>query len=181
MKRNKIIIFILSLLIVLCLAVGIYFLYYINDSNTVRLIGTICIALILLVWLFYEYRYRTKGGRLPYFDTPEQQISRFVLINTDNNSEKEWHVSNNSSFLIGKGNEVDIELGDTQYCDYISAQHAVLNCCKGYWYIEDLSSKNGVGIKRAGEEYSLRLKPEILYKINVGDIIYISKAKIIAM
>jgi pSer/pThr/pTyr-binding forkhead associated (FHA) protein len=83
--------------------------------------------------------------------------------------------------LVGKGtaaNTVDIELGDTQYCEFVSNEHAVLNHIDGIWYVEDLGSLNGVGLKKRSGEYTLRLKPEVAYKIDEGDIIYISKAKI---
>ncbi len=183
-KLIPVITFILTVLIILCLAVCVYFLYFVNDSLPVKIVGTVAVALLVLVWILLEYRYGTRQKKTGYRELPEEPITRFVLMNTEGGREKEWHVAGNKSFLIGKSTvkkEVDIELGDTQYCEYISNEHAVLNYADGYWYIEDLGSKNGVGIRKQGEEYALRLKPEVLYKVAVGDIIYISKAKIIAM
>lgn len=109
-------------------------------------------------------------------------VKCFVLIAQNGEMEKEWHCEGVRSFLIGKGNilsDGDIDLSDSYYTDYISPAHAVLNYSQGYWYIEDLNSKNGVGIKKRGEEYALRLKPMTSYKIEQGDIIYISKAKLL--
>jgi len=111
-------------------------------------------------------------------------ISCFVLLSTEGGFEKEWHVPGATSFLIGKGtvsNEVDMELGDTHFCEYISTEHAVLNFIAGCWYIEDLDSLNGVGIRKKGEEFALRLKPGVPQKVDIGDVIYISKAKIMVM
>jgi len=174
----------LIVLIILCLAVCIYFLYFVNTSDEIRISGTVAITVLVVVWLLLEYRYITRNKKALYTEASEEEITRFVLINTDGGREKEWHVSGSNSFLIGKGvggDAVDIDLGDTQNCDYVSPEHAVLNFAGGFWYIEDLDSKNGVGIKRQGEEYALRLNPNVLYKISVGDIIYISKVKIVAM
>lgn len=113
----------------------------------------------------------------------ESTIRKYVLITRDGETEKEWSCKGVNSFLIGKGTisqSVDIDLSDTYYAQYISNEHAVLNFHDGYWYIEDLNSANGVGLKKRGEEYSLRLKPLTSYKIDEGDIIYISKVKILA-
>jgi len=49
----------------------------------------------------------------------------------------------------------------------------------GTWYLEDLGSVNGVGLRKKGEEYTLRLKPLTSYKIDEGDAIHISKARIL--
>jgi len=110
-------------------------------------------------------------------------ITRLILMSPDGDREKEWHSEGVTSFLIGKGTvnqTVDIELGDTHYADYIANEHAVLNQVNGIWYIEDLgNSINGVGIRKRGEEYALRLKPSVSYKVDEGDILYISKAKIL--
>lgn len=109
-------------------------------------------------------------------------VKRFILITQNGEQEKEWHCEGVRSFLIGKStanHTVDMDLSDSYYMDYISPAHAVLNYSQGYWYIEDLNSKNGVGIKKRGEEYALRLKPMTSYKVEQGDIIYISKVKLL--
>ena len=112
----------------------------------------------------------------------DSSVKRLILMSPDGEREKEWHCEGMTSFLIGKGRidkNVDIELGDTHFKDYISSEHAVLNQLDGTWYVEDLGSVNGVGIRKKGEEYTLRLKPSVAYKISEGDILYISKAKIL--
>ena len=158
------------------LAVCIYFLYFINQDITIRAVGTTVIILLFLLWFYYE-RKNTQQQNVLY----QSNIKKFVLITRDGEKEKEWHCEGVKSFLIGKStinSEVDIDLTDTYYAEYISPNHAVLNYAEGYWYIEDLNSKNGVGIKKRGEEYALRLKPMTSYKVDEGDIIYISKAKL---
>lgn len=158
------------------LAVCIYFLYFINKDIEIRAVGTAVIILLLVLWFYYERRNIQKQNVLY-----QSNIKKFVLITRDGEKEKEWYCEGVNSFLIGKStidHEVDIDLADTYYAEYISPNHAVLNYAEGYWYIEDLNSKNGVGIKKRGEEYALRLKPMTSYKIDEGDMIYISKAKL---
>ncbi len=158
------------------LAVCIYFLYFINKDIEIRAVGTAVIILLLILWFYYERRSTQKQNVLY-----QSNIKKFVLITRDGEKEKEWYCEGVNSFLIGKSTidyEVDIDLADTYYAEYISPNHAVLNYAEGYWYIEDLNSKNGVGIKKRGEEYALRLKPMTSYKIDEGDMIYISKAKL---
>ncbi|MCL2593205.1 MAG: FHA domain-containing protein [Defluviitaleaceae bacterium] len=152
-------------------------MYFINEDLSLRIIGTIALFAISFSWLFIEYKRSKKNQKIE-----DLSIKRFILITRDGEREKEWYAEGSTSFLIGKGTpakEVDIELGDTHYNAFISNEHAVLNYSDGFWYIEDLNSFNGVGVKKRGEEYALRLKPNVSYKIDEGDIIYISKAKIL--
>ncbi len=173
-KRNLYYIIVIALLFLL--AICIYFLYFINQDITIRAVGTTAMILLFILWFYYE-RKNTKQQNTLY----QSNIKKFVLITRDGEKEKEWYCQGVNSFLIGKittNNEVDIDLSDTYYAEYISPNHAVMNYAEGYWYIEDLNSKNGVGIKKRGEEYALRLKPMTSYKIDEGDVIYISKAKL---
>ena len=179
-KLEQILSYIATVLAIICLSALIFFLYFVNTDMYIRVVGTIAALLIVVIWLLFEYR-RTRPMRVINMDY-ESSIKRFVLMTRDGDKEKEWHCEGVSSFLIGKSTiagEVDMELGDTHYCEFISNEHAVLNYSDGHWYIEDLDSRNGVGIKKRGEEYALRLKPLTSYKIDEGDIIYISKAKIL--
>ena len=162
-------------------SVSIYILFFVVESTLVQVIGTVGLVVLIVAWLYFEYYLRTKNRKVRV--TEDAPIKRFILMSPDGNREKEWHCEGMASFLIGKGmvnKNVDIELGDTHYADYITNEHAVLNCVEGVWYIEDLgNSINGVGIRKRGDEYTLRLKPSVSYKVDEGDIIYISKAKIL--
>jgi len=142
-------------------------------------------VLLLIGWLVIEYlHYKNSASFLRKRNNSqvsEIPITKFTLLGLEGGSDKEWHITGTTSFLIGKATanrDVDIELGDIHHADYVSNEHAILNLSMGYWYIEDLESKHGVGIRRKGAEYSFRLKPYEPYKIDVGDIIYISKIKI---
>ena len=147
------------------------------------IIGLAVLAILLFAWLFVEYRFRWSKPLMTH-NQPSEIVTSFALLSLDGEREQEWYAQGVSSFLIGKGSanrDVDIELGDTHHSEYISSEHAVLNFSLGYWYIEDLDSKHGVGVKKKGAEYAFRLKPSIPYKIEVGDTIYISKVKIIVL
>ena len=176
----KIISYILTALAILVVSIAIYILYFVIYDVETRILGTIGLVVVVAIWLWFEYYFRVKRRRVK--NTSDAPIRRLILMSPDGEREKEWHCEGVTSFLIGKGTvtrNVDIELGDTHYCDYISNEHAVLNQIEGTWYIEDLGSVNGVGIRKRGEEYTLRLKPLVSYKVDEGDILYISKAKIL--
>ena len=150
----------------------LYFLYFVNSNLKIQIIGAIGVAIVLFIWLFICQNMKNTGP----------PIKKIVLITTNDEKQQEWLCKNVRSFLIGKGtasSEVDIDLGNTKYSEYINNEHAVLNYSNGFWYIEDLNSQNGVGIKKYGEEYALKLKPKVAYKIDKGDVIYISKTKIL--
>lgn len=182
-RLHKIISNILTLVIILGSLSIIFFLYFVNKGALLRYTGTLILAALLAVWILFEFRWAQKSKEQAYSEY-ESPIKRFVLIAGGGEREKEWYCEGAKSFLIGKstaGREVDMELGDTEYSEYIADEHAALNYADGFWYIEDLDSLNGVGIKKRDEEFALRIKPGTPYKIDEGDIIYISKAKILAM
>jgi hypothetical protein len=172
---------VITILVIICF-VALVILLSLLDNTTFRMIGIAILALLLLGWLVIEYRhYKNSTFIFKRRNNSNDSITKLVLLGLEGGSDKEWHTPNATSFLIGKGTanrEVDIELGDIHHCDYVSNEHAILNLSMGIWYIEDLGSKHGVGIRRKGAEYSFRLKPFTPYKIDVGDIIYISKIKI---
>jgi hypothetical protein len=175
--KYRILKYVMTVLILFTVSTLIYFLHFINQDTSIKLVGTITTLIIVVTWLFFEFK--VSDVKQEIYVSP---IRRIVLITRDGEREKEWHVEGMKSMLIGKGtinSEVDIELGDTHYAEYISNEHSVLNYTGGFWYIEDLESTNGLGIKKKGEEYTLKVKPLTPYKIDEGDIIYISKAKLL--
>lgn len=178
-KVKEIIFRIFIIFLLLLFSICIYYLYFINQNTTIKILGTGVLLLFFIVIIVLKKREPIKE----VYKQKESTIRKYVLITRDGETEKEWSCKGVNSFLIGKGTVsqgVDIDLSDTYYAQYVSNEHAVLNFSDGYWYIEDLNSSNGVGLKKRGEEYSLRLKPLTSYKIDEGDIIYISKVKILA-
>lgn len=118
------------------------------------------------------------------FKKPQRStITKLILLNSDGEQDKEWAVYAAVSLLIGKSTRtksVDIDLGDSRYEAFIAQSHAVINRVKDDWYIEDLNTVNGVGLKKSGDDINFRIQPGKAYKIDVGDIIYISKVRLLA-
>lgn len=110
-------------------------------------------------------------------------VQRLVLINGDGERDKEWVVAEGTSLLIGRntpGHYVDIDLSGNRYEAFVAKSHAVLNRVGVDWYVEDLDTVNGVGIKKSGTDYNYRIQPHKPYKIDIGDIIYIAKLRLLA-
>jgi len=172
----------LTALVIVCFLVLVFLLWLLNDM-TFMIIGIVVLAMLLFAWLFVEYRFRGNKS-ITVHNQPPEVVTSFALLSLDGEREQEWYAQGVNAFLIGKGSanrDVDIELGDTHHSEYISSEHAVLNFSLGYWYIEDLDSKHGVGVKKKGAEYTFRLKPSVPYKIEIGDTIFISKVKILVL
>ncbi|MBC2167688.1 FHA domain-containing protein [Listeria booriae] len=112
---------------------------------------------------------------------PRKRISNvkvIALLDADGEILKEWHISGKSGLLIGKSyknDAVDIDLADTDYAVLVAHEHAVLNFVEGQWYIEDLGSRNGTGIKSKQASKIKRLAEKETYQIQSGDRIYIAK------
>jgi pSer/pThr/pTyr-binding forkhead associated (FHA) protein len=67
-----------------------------------------------------------------------------------------------------------------EYASLISKQHAVLNHASGIWYLEDLDSRNGVGIKKQGTGGTKQLlENENPHKVDSGDMIYIANTRLL--
>lgn len=178
---KQILSFILTITIILLLAIFLFFIFFINKDFTIRIIGTIAVLLVVAIWFLFEYENRKARVKVVPQKIQKSGINKIVLITRDGEREQEWDCNGTTSFLIGKSTtlkEADIDLTGIMFSEYVSNEHAVLNCSDGYWYIEDLGSLNGVGLKKKDEEYALKLKPLTSYKLDEGDIIYISKIKL---
>ena len=66
-----------------------------------------------------------------------------------------------NSLVIGKKNkeeDIDIDLSDTYFSGTVSDIHAILNYVDGFWYIEDMQSKNGTQINGCLENKLYNIK-----------------------
>lgn len=112
----------------------------------------------------------------------EKGITKVLLLNEENKTINEWDILGKISVVIGKGTKlqpVDIDLNNSIYSPLIDDTHAVLNYAEGSWYVEDLSIDKGVSIQKVenNERYNIvKGSPCTLQK---GDIIYISKVKLL--
>ena len=87
-----------------------------------------------------------------------------------------WELYGRTSAIIGKDvgeNAVDIDLSKNPYAALIDVEHAVMNYADGSWYIEDLDSRNGISIKKFGQEKIYRLSSLQPCKLDFGDVLII--------
>jgi hypothetical protein len=112
----------------------------------------------------------------------ESNISGIELVNEDNEIIRTWDIGEKISFLIGK-NTIDehvfIDLNSSIYSTLIENNHAVLNYAAGKWYIEDLSSRSGVSIQKIDDNKKYRIVKDTPCELKKGDIIFISKVKLL--
>ncbi len=167
----------IKIVVLIGLVFFIYFLCFINTDRDIRIVGLVISALIIAItgYIFWIENKKYEIIR------EQSNITKIILIGSQGKPDKEWSLQLMNSILIGKNidnNFVDIDLGDEVYADYIAPKHAVMNFVDGIWYIEDYDSVNGVGIKKVGEEYAFKLKPNVLYRLDKGDVLHISKIKL---
>ncbi len=149
----------------------IYSIYFTKDKYHFKIgIGIFLIGGIL----FYTvkiYGFILSSERI------EIGITKLMMIDEQGNEKEKWELKGKKSLLIGKkikNNEVDIDLSNAEYASLVSKQHAVLNFAAENWYIEDIGSCNGVGIKKISDSSKKKLEKDTPYKLDVGDIIYIA-------
>ncbi|OOM75200.1 FHA domain protein [Clostridium puniceum] len=110
----------------------------------------------------------------------DSNISRIVLVNEDNEIIRTWDIGDKISFLIGKNsidNDVFVDLAGSIYSKFVENNHAVLNYAAGKWYIEDLSEKSGISIKKNNDDIKYRIVKDAPCELKRGDILFISNIK----
>jgi len=160
-----------AFLITVCLILGYLFLK--TELPWYWFLPGILVILFYLIWVtIYVRKYNISYSG----------IQKLILKDEEGRNIKEWYVEDKKSLLIGRkaqDNEVDIDLSESEYVTLISKQHAVLNFSDNIWYIEDIGSSNGTGLKKINEGKKFKLEQGILYKINSGDTIYIANTKLV--
>lgn len=111
---------------------------------------------------------------------PQGALTEIVLLSEDNERLASWNIYQKNGLVIGRDvgeNQVSVNLEHTTYASMIDVEHAVLNYSGNDWYIEDISSRNGVSVQKMdGKRYKLSYgKP---CKLERWDIIYIAMTKL---
>ncbi len=170
----------LRIIDILIVTIAFFFILYVFVMNQDFLLKTIIGSILAVIIIVYgSIMYETKKVLNDITDTDIQKI---VLLSEQGKEMKEWSIKGKTSLLIGKSTtelEADIDLSGTEYESLINYEHAVLNCVSGMWYIEDIDSVNGVGIKKSNKRVKNRLKYDNPSRINHGDIIYIANTRIL--
>ncbi len=115
--------------------------------------------------------------KMPSF---EENPTELVLLSEEGGHIASWNIYDRNGLVIGRDvgeNHVTINLENTTYASMIDIEHAVLNYAGNNWYIEDISSKNGVSIqKKDGKKY--KISPGKPCKLELGDIIFIGLTRL---
>ncbi|AKG36030.1 FHA domain-containing protein [Paenibacillus durus] len=113
---------------------------------------------------------------------PVQEVIKLVLLDDDGDPLKEWYIKGEISLLIGKTNarqEADIDLADSEYASLVSAEHAVLNRVGSEWYVEDVDSRSGTGLRAAKKSSVDKLESGTPHRIGPGDLLYIANTRLL--
>ena len=171
-RRRNLAIF-LDVGIFICVIVSLYFLYLYIEFSVLRIVFTLCISLIALATIYFEIKCRSESGKLRKERSP--QIRVLVLLGEDERPLKVWELTGKVGVIIGKGSDgygVDVDLSGTDFAGYIDPEHALLNYHETGWWLLDVSSRNGVEIKRKGRILSLGHDAPV--RIEQGDVICIA-------
>ncbi|MFX3633307.1 MAG: FHA domain-containing protein [Candidatus Pristimantibacillus sp.] len=167
---------IIDILIVITALEAIYYAFFINTEQTLMWVTGIIALSAVLAWISVRMAKRQRYRR------ESAVIAKLVLLDEEGERLKEWYISGETSLLIGKSsgrNEVDIDLSDAEYASIISPQHAVLNYAAKGWYIEDLDSRNGVGLRKFNRSAVTRLDNEKPYRLDAGDLLLIANTRLL--
>lgn len=134
------------------------------------------IAVILLAVVHLCMPDKKKNRTKKETVLPGTAMTELVLLSEEGDSLATWNIYGKNGIVIGRDigeNHVTVNLNDSVYASMIDVEHAVLNYSGEHWYIEDISRKNGVSIrKNDGKKYRLAYgKP---CRLERGDIIYIA-------
>lgn len=174
-RRKRRILFILNLAIAAVVIAAFAYIFLEDSVMRYRWYAGAAAGVLVIGWIIKISRFVLK------YDQHHQSITKLILKDREGRYVRTWDLQRKTSLVIGKslGNGVDIDLEDADYASLISKQHSVLNFADDAWYVEDIGSTNGSGIKRSGENTKFRLEPGKPYRLNPGDIIYVANTQLL--
>ncbi|PUA39413.1 FHA domain-containing protein [Paenibacillus elgii] len=178
-EKKSVWVTVVNVLIALVAAFTLVYTYIWNTNVALKLFVAVffIIGLTGMAWR----KYGRTAASAPEAKK-EAAITKLALLGDDGERIKEWYIHGETSLLIGRSSsdlEVQIDLSGTEYAALVSKQHAVLNYASGNWYIEDLDSSNGVGIKKRGESGKRLLNGDEPEQVHSGDTIYIANTRLL--
>lgn len=181
MTRKRVVDFLLALLGGVVALVG-YF--YVKDWYVwIVVTAGIVIAVLFLILMVRD---GTLGPEPPVHPVDGQKIistgnlTEVVLLNEEDQPLTSWTLYGKTGLAIGRDsgeNQVNINLSSSAYASTVEVEHAVLNYAAGCWYIEDLSSKNGVSVQKK-DKRKYKLAPGQPCRLTSGDILYIGLVRL---
>lgn len=175
-KNHRALVWVINVFIGIVLLGALSYVYLINTNIRLKWIATWTVVLLVFIYIIQLTVY------VLLYEKRKSGISQIILKGEDGRNIKVWELQNQSSLLIGKkmrDNDVDIDLSIADYAALISKEHAVLNYAGDQWYIEDIGSTNGSGIKRRDENSKEKMIVGKPYPLNAGDIIYIANTQLL--
>ncbi len=169
---------VIDILLVLLAITATIYIYVFNPIPGLTIAYSIAIAVLAVSFALY------KSGLMKRKAVKESAISKLALLDDEGEMMQSWDLQGMTSLVIGKSavqEEVDINLSGADYAALISKQHAVLNLVEGQWFLEDLHSRNGVGLKKARQQSKRKLEIETPHPIDVGDVIYIANTRLLVL
>ncbi len=111
---------------------------------------------------------------------PGETCTELVLLSEEGSHLASWNLYGKNGIVIGRDvgeNQVTVDLNETTYASMIDVEHAVLNFSGNDWYVEDVSSRNGISIqKKDGRKYKISYgKP---CKLERFDILFIGLTRL---
>ena len=103
------------------------------------------------------------------------KITKIILLSDTNTPVDDYSLVNRTSALINKGGAVDMSMES----DSSTKGYAVVNRVENEWYVERISEERSVALKRAGEQYIYKLKMGMCYRLNLNDILYVEKERLL--
>ncbi|MEK5039340.1 FHA domain-containing protein [Sporosarcina sp. FSL K6-3457] len=176
-SNHKMSILVIDIFIILLALLIMVYIFLVGEIIVVKYIVGILLAIVGIGYALMKY----ESKNFEYEDAGTG-ITKLYLLNEQGEKMNEWLIEGETSLLIGKSSserEVDIDLSTTEYESLINNDHAVLNCVSGIWYIEDIDSLYGIGIKKAEKRIKSKLRHESHYRINTGDILYIANTRLL--
>ncbi|MFG6368883.1 MAG: FHA domain-containing protein [Lachnospiraceae bacterium] len=137
-----------------------------------------CAVLAGILHIVFSLSLRPKKDK-KYF-IPTKTPTELVLLSEEDGRIASWYLYGKNGIVIGRDvgeNQVTVNLDHTEYASMIDVEHAVLNFAKDAWYVEDISSKNGVRVQKSdGRKYKIAYgKP---CRLEQGDILFVGLARL---
>jgi hypothetical protein len=175
-RNHRFLVWVVNVFIFVVLLGALSYIYFINTNQWLKYIATLTVIILILLYMVYLTVY------VLLYEKRKSGISQIILKGEDGRNIQVWDLQNQSALLIGKKtreNDVDIDLSVADYASLISKEHAVLNYAGDHWFIEDIGSTNGSGIKRRDENSKEKIQVGKPYQLNTGDIVYIANTQLL--
>lgn len=159
---------------------------YFYIENEYRWLAVFAGLVLMAVFLVFLVRDGQAGPEPPVRPAdggggaPAGKVTEVVLLNEEDQPLASWTLYGKTGMVIGRDsgeNQVNINLANSTYASTVEVEHAVLNYAAGCWYVEDLSSKNGVSVQKA-DKRKYKLAPGHPCRLASGDILYIGLVRL---